>query len=74
MHVMFRKVALLEISRNILCTGVSALEYTSCNATKNKLLTKFLKSALKLTEYFQEVNSNVVFTGLQTEAFSQACF
>ena len=70
MHVMFRKVTLLEI----FCTGVSALQYTSCNATKNKLLTKFIKGALKLTEYFQEVNSNGVFTGLQIEAFSQACF
>ena len=32
--------------------GVAGLQYSVCNATKNKLLTKFLKCALKLTENF----------------------
>ena len=31
---------------------VAGLQYSVCNATKNKLLTKFLKCALKLTENF----------------------
>ena len=38
---MFRKVALLEILRSCLLTGVVGLQSTSCNATKNELLTKF---------------------------------
>ena len=47
---MFQKVPFLEISRSPLLTGVAGLPYTVCNATKNELLTKFLKFALKLTE------------------------
>ena len=70
---MFQKVAFLEISRSPLLTGVTGLQYTVCNATKNELLTKFLKCALKLTENFQEVISTEVpyqkFTDLQTAAF-----
>ena len=60
---MFRKVAFLEISRR------SLLILFSLNATKNELLTKFLKYDLKLTENFQEVISAEVpyqnFTVLQ---------
>ena len=60
---MFRKVVFLEISRR------SLLILFSLNATKNELLTKFLKYALKLTENFQEVISTEVpyqnFTVLQ---------
>ena len=67
---MFQKVAFLEISRSPLLTGVAGLQYTVCNATKNELLTKFLKCALKLTENVQEVISTEVpyrkFTDLQT--------
>ena len=67
---MFQKVAFLEISRSPLLTGVTGLQYTVCNATKNELLTKFLKCALKLTENVQEVISTEVpyrkFTDLQT--------
>ena len=69
---MFRKVAFLEISRSPLLTGVAGLQYSVCNATKNELLTKFLKYALKLTENFQKVISTEVpyqkFTDLQTAA------
>ena len=69
---MFQKVAFLEISRSPLLTGVAGLQYTVCNATKNELLTKFLKCVLKLTENFQEVISTEVpyqkFTDLQTAA------
>ena len=62
-------MAFLEISRRSLLTGVAGLQYPICNATKNKLLNKFLKCALKLTENFQEVISTEVpyqkFTDLQ---------
>ena len=44
---MFRKVALLEISKNFHLTGAEGLQSTGCNATKNKLLINFLKSLLK---------------------------
>ena len=75
---MFRKVALLEISRSPLLPRVAGLEYTFCNTTKNELLTKFHEGAFKLKENFQEVISNGVpyqkFTDLQTPAFSLACF
>ena len=54
---MFRKVTLLEISRSPLFIGVAGLQYTVCNATRNELLTKFLKGVLKLIENFQEVVS-----------------
>ena len=47
-HGMLRKVAFLEISRSPLLIGNASLQYTVCNATKNELLTKFLKCALKL--------------------------
>ena len=57
MHGMFRKVTLLEISRSPLFIGVAGLQYTVCNATRNELLTKFLKGVLKLIENFQEVIS-----------------
>ena len=67
---MFRKVAFQEISRSPLLTGVAGLQYSICNATKNELLTKFPKCALKLTENFQEVISTEVpcqkFTDLQS--------
>ena len=35
---MFRKIALLEISRNSLLGGVAVLQSTSCYASKNELL------------------------------------
>ena len=57
---MFRKVALLEISRSPLLTGITGLQCIVCNTTKNELLTKFLKATLKLTENFQDEISNVV--------------
>ena len=70
-------MAFLEISKSPLLTGVAGLQYTVCNATKNELLTKFLKCALKLTENFQEVISTEVpyqkFTDLQT-ACRLTCF
>ena len=75
---MFRKVTSLEISRSPLLTGVAGLQDAVCNATKNKVLTKFIKSALKLTENFQEVISTGApcqrFTDLQTAAFSLVRF
>ena len=75
---MFRKVALLEISRSSLLTRVASLQYSFCNATKYELLTKFLEGAFKFTENFQDVISNGVpyqkFTDLKTAAFSLACF
>ena len=62
----------LEIARSPLSTGVAVLQYSVCNATKNELLTKFLKRALKLTENVLEVISTEVpyenFTDLQTIA------
>ena len=57
---MFRKVVFLEISKSLLLTAVAGLQSTVYNATKNELLTKFVKSALKLTENFQEMMSNRV--------------
>ena len=69
---MFQNVAFLETSRSPLLTGVAGWQYTVCNATKNKLLTKFLKCALKLTENFQDVKSTEApyqkFIELQTAA------
>ena len=69
---MFRKTDFLEIERSPLSTGVAVLQYSVCNATKNELLTKFLKRALKLTENVLEVISTEVpygnFTDLQTIA------
>ena len=66
------KEAFLEILRSPLLTGVAGSQYTVCNATKNELLTKFLKRALKLKENSQEVISIEVpyrkFTHLQTAA------
>ena len=66
---MFRKVVFLDISRSPLLTGVAGLQYSISGATKNELLTKFLKCALK---NFQEVISTEVsyqkFTDLQTAA------
>ena len=57
---MFRKAAFLEISKSVLLTAVVGLQPTVYNATKNELLTKFVKGALKLTENFQEMISNGV--------------
>ena len=78
MDGIFWKVALLKILRSPLLTGVTGLQYKVCKATKNELLTKFLKSALKLTENFHEMISNWVpyqkSTNPQTAAFSFACF
>ena len=75
MHGIFRKVALLEISRGPL---LFAGWYTVCNATKNELPAKFLEDGLKRTENFQEVISNGMpyqeFIDLQTAEFSIACF
>ena len=51
---MFRKLAFVEISKSPLLTAVAGLQSTVYNATKNELLTKFVKSALKLTEHFQD--------------------
>ena len=66
---MFRKMDFLEIARSPLSTGVAVLQYSVCNATKNELLTKFLKRALKLTENVLEViSTEVPFTDLQTIA------
>ena len=66
---MFQKVTFLEISRSPLLKGVAGLQYSVYNATKNELLTKFFKCALKLTENFQEVISTYQkFTDLQTAA------
>ena len=55
---MFRKVAFLGISKSPLLTAVADLQSTVYN--KNKLLTKFVKGALKLTENFQDMISNGV--------------
>ena len=70
---MFQKVPFLEILRSPLLTGVAGLPYTVCNATKNELLTKFLKFALKLTEKTQKVIPTEMpyqnFTFLQTATF-----
>ena len=57
---MFRKLALLEISRGPLLTRVAGLQYTFCNATKYELLTKFPEGVFTLTENFQEAISNRV--------------
>ena len=66
-HAMYRKVAFLETSRSFLLAGVADLQCTVYNSTKNKLLTKFLKGALKFTENFKEVISNgVLIRKLQT--------
>ena len=57
MHGMLRKVTFLEISRSLLFIGVAGLQYTVCNATRNELLSTFLKGVLKLIENFGEVVS-----------------
>ena len=57
---MFRKVAFIEISKSPLLTAVAGLQSTVYSATKNELLTKFVKGALKVTENFQEMISNGV--------------
>ena len=56
---MFRKAALLEISRSYFLTGVAGLQPTVCNASVNEFLTKLLKGALKFTENSLEVISNL---------------
>ena len=56
-HGMLRKVAFLDFLLSPLLTGNASLQYTVCNATKNELLTKFLKLAFRLTENFQEAVS-----------------
>lgn len=43
---LFRKVALLEMLRNPLLTGVTDLQPAVCTATK----TKFFQNALKISE------------------------
>ena len=57
---MFQKVAFLEISKSPLLTVVAGLPSTVYNATKNELLTKFVKGALKLIENFQGMISKGV--------------
>lgn len=37
----FGKLVLLEILGNFFLTGVAGLQSTGCNATKNRLFTKF---------------------------------
>ena len=54
---MFRKVAFLEILKSPLLTAVAGLQSAVYNATKNELLTKYVKGALKLTQNFQEIIS-----------------
>ena len=67
---MFRKLAFLEISKSPLLTAVAGLQSTVYNATKNELLTKFVKGVLKLTEDFQEMISNgVPFSYVTMRAF-----
>ena len=51
---MFRKVVLLEILGNSPSTRATGLESTGCQATKNTLLTKFLKGVLKISVNFHE--------------------
>ena len=48
--VMFRKEALLEISRNLLLNGVADSQRTGCRATKNKHLANLFKDILKIQE------------------------
>ena len=70
---MFQNVVFLEISRSPLLTGVAGLPHSVRNTTKNELLTKFIKCALKLTENVEEVISTEIpyqtFTYLQTYVF-----
>ena len=72
------EISLLEISRSVLFSGVTCLQYIVSNASKIELLTRFFKGALKLTENFQEMISNGVpyqkFPDLQIVAFNLACF
>ena len=51
----------LEISKSPLLTAVPGVQSMAYNATKNELLTKFVKGALKLTKHFQEMISNGVY-------------
>ena len=57
---MFQRVVFLVISKSPLLTAVAGLQTKVHNATKNELLTKFVKRALKLTENFREMISNGV--------------
>ena len=52
MYGMFRKAALLEILKSPFLTGAQALTVQSLSASKNELLTKFLKVGIKITEKF----------------------
>ena len=75
---MFPKLALPKASGSPLLIGVAGSQYTNGKATKSEFLTKFLKSAVNLTENFQEKISNGVrfqkFTDVQTAGFSLVCF
>ena len=75
---MFPKLALPKASGSPLLIGVAGLQYTNDKATKSEFLTKFLKSAVNLTENFQEKISNGVpfqkFTAVQTASFNLVCF
>ena len=51
---MYGKVVPLEIWRNSPLTGVTALQFTGYNTSKNELVTKFLKGVWKFSERAQE--------------------
>ena len=74
---MFRKVALLEILKSPLLTGVQAYSIEFERFLK-QTPNQFLRVGLKLMENFQEVISDGVphqkFTNLQNTALSLACF
>ena len=73
----FRKVALIRSSRDFSFTGVVGLQSTGCNATKDGLLTKFLKVVWKILENFkEEVCNGLPFykkEGLKIQALNLTC-
>ena len=75
---MFQKVAPQENSRNSLLNGVAGFQFTGCDDTRNKLLIKFFKGVMKISEYLQEGFCNGVSfrknACLPTTAFNLPCF
>ena len=78
MHDMFQKKKLFKNSRSPLFIGGAGLQYTVCNATRNELLTKFLKECFETYRKFPgsglRKGPYQIYLDLQIAAFNLACF
>lgn len=54
-----QKVTRLENRANFLLTRVAEFQFTGCNATRDKLLSKFIKVVLKIWWNFQKQRCNM---------------